>query len=128
MPFPVLSIRQPWAHAAVVGAKDVENRTWATSYRGPLLVHAARAVDVRGLDVCRRMGVDLPDELPTGVIVGVVELLEVAEHSTSPWWEPGKLAWVLANARALTSHVPHRGLLGLHRAPRHVERRVRALL
>jgi hypothetical protein len=36
-----LTIRQPWAWLIVHGHKDLENRTWCTSYRGPLLIHAA---------------------------------------------------------------------------------------
>lgn len=39
----VLSIRQPWAWLIVNGHKDVENRTWDSYYRGPLLIHASSA-------------------------------------------------------------------------------------
>jgi hypothetical protein len=35
-----LSIRQPWAWLIVNGHKPVENRDWATSFRGPVLIHA----------------------------------------------------------------------------------------
>jgi hypothetical protein len=35
-----LTVCQPWAWAIVHGRKHVENRTWATDYRGPLLIHA----------------------------------------------------------------------------------------
>ena len=40
-----LSIKQPWAWLIVNGFKDVENRTWRTKYRGPLLIHASKAKD-----------------------------------------------------------------------------------
>ena len=30
-----LSIRQPWAWAIIHAGKDIENRCWPTSYRGP---------------------------------------------------------------------------------------------
>ena len=36
----VLSVRQPWASLLVRGVKDIENRTWSTTYRGPVLIHA----------------------------------------------------------------------------------------
>lgn len=36
-----LSVKQPWASLIVCGAKDVENRTWTTPYRGRLLIHAS---------------------------------------------------------------------------------------
>ena len=35
-----ISIRQPWAWLIVNGYKDVENRIWATSLRGRVLIHA----------------------------------------------------------------------------------------
>jgi hypothetical protein len=37
----VLSVKQPWASLIVSGIKDIENRTWKTSYRGELLIHAS---------------------------------------------------------------------------------------
>lgn len=42
-----LSIRQPWAWAIVNAGKRVENRTWETRYRGPILIHAAKGVTKR---------------------------------------------------------------------------------
>src|SRR6267378_3713180 len=41
----IISIRQPWASLIVSGVKDVENRTWSTRYRGPVLIHASRTAD-----------------------------------------------------------------------------------
>lgn len=37
-----LTIRQPWASLVAVGAKTIETRGFATSYRGPLLIHAGK--------------------------------------------------------------------------------------
>lgn len=39
-----LSVRQPWAHAIVHLGKRCENRTWATRYRGPVLLQAAKGM------------------------------------------------------------------------------------
>ena len=36
-PCKILSVRQPWAH--LTGDKRIENRSWTTPYRGPLLIH-----------------------------------------------------------------------------------------
>ena len=36
-----LSLWQPWASLVALGIKTVETRSWATSYRGPLAIHAA---------------------------------------------------------------------------------------
>jgi ASCH domain len=43
----LLTIRQPWAWAIIYGGKDVENRSWLTKHRGPLLIHAGSAFDPR---------------------------------------------------------------------------------
>ena len=71
----VLSIRQPWAQLVASGAKDVENRTWPTRYRGPVLIHASqRADDVTSDEIERRFGVRPPAVLPLGGIVGIAEI------------------------------------------------------
>ncbi len=36
-----LTLWQPWATLVAIGAKRVETRSWSTSYRGPLAIHAA---------------------------------------------------------------------------------------
>lgn len=40
-----LSLWQPWATLIAIGAKRIETRSWATSYRGPLLIHTAKKWD-----------------------------------------------------------------------------------
>lgn len=35
-----LTLTQPWATLIAIGAKKIETRSWATSYRGPLAIHA----------------------------------------------------------------------------------------
>lgn len=37
-----ISLWQPWASAIAAGSKTVETRSWATNYRGPLAIHAAK--------------------------------------------------------------------------------------
>jgi len=37
----VLSIRNPWAYLIAYGVKNIENRSWNTKYRGPLLIHSS---------------------------------------------------------------------------------------
>lgn len=40
-----LTIRQPWASLIALGVKHIETRSWSTRYRGPLVIHAGKAVD-----------------------------------------------------------------------------------
>lgn len=42
-----LSLRQPWAWLVATGLKDVENRVWQTTRRGPFLVHASSGMTPR---------------------------------------------------------------------------------
>ena len=37
-----ISLWQPWASLIMTGAKTFETRHWSTSYRGPLVIHAAK--------------------------------------------------------------------------------------
>lgn len=121
-----LSIIQPWASLIVYGVKDIENRTWTTTYRGPLLVHAgkkmldeqwAAAADMMGRAGLRRT-VDLDPlgwlgtQEPRGGIVGVADLVDVVRDSPSPWAIPGSFHWLLRNPRRL-SFRPWTGALGL---------------
>lgn len=37
-----ISLWQPWASLIALGPKTIETRSWATDYRGPLAIHAAK--------------------------------------------------------------------------------------
>lgn len=39
-----LSLTQPWATLVAQGAKRIETRSWPTSYRGPLVIHASKGL------------------------------------------------------------------------------------
>ncbi|MGL4233762.1 MAG: ASCH domain-containing protein [Casimicrobium sp.] len=42
-----LTIRQPWAWLIVNGYKPVENRSWPTSLRGPVLIQASKTMELK---------------------------------------------------------------------------------
>ena len=112
---PVLTIRQPWASAILLAGKDVENRGWATDYRGRLWIHAGvhkgRAEPDRW---AKRQGLWVPDEpLPRGVILGSVELVDIVADSDSPWALRGQLHWLLRKPRRLVRPVAWTGGLTL---------------
>jgi ASCH domain len=104
-----LSIRQPWAEAIIRLGKDVENRSWSTRHRGPLLIHASKRAEVV---ICRQLAIN-PDELVYGAIVGIVDLVDCVQDSTSTWAEKGQWHWILRNPRRLSDPIPMRGRLGL---------------
>lgn len=78
-----LSLWQPWASLWLSPAKVHETRHWATKYRGPLLVHAAKTVPsaFQGCelaDICvREFGADWRRTLPRGVLLGRVHLIDM---------------------------------------------------
>ena len=110
-----LSVRQPWAWLIVAGLKDIENRTWTTTYRGALLIHAAVTLDAM-TEIERRFQVAIDhDALQFGGIIGRVELLDIVSSSHSRWFT-GPYGWVLSQPQHLPfRHV--RGQLGLFEVP-----------
>lgn len=39
-----ITLTQPWATLMAIGAKRIETRSWATSYRGELAIHAGKGL------------------------------------------------------------------------------------
>jgi hypothetical protein len=117
-----LTIQQPYAMLIALGDKRVENRSWQTSYRGPLAIHAGMRVDTEFTkeiaEECQREGWYWPDPLPRGGIIAVAQLYDIvadAESIADPddrEWFGGPLGWLLADAQ-LVEFVPMRGRLGL---------------
>ena len=111
-----ISIRQPWAWLIVNGYKDVENRTWYTSHRGPLLICASKALDPY-FDEIRRdvlaQGVEFPDaeHIERGGVVGQVNIVDCVTESSSEWFN-GPYGFVLEDAQPLPFQ-PCKGRLGL---------------
>lgn len=106
-----LSVQQPWADLIMRG-KDVENRSWSTNHRGPLLIHAGAKLR-HGPWLRRAYGPD--HEWALGGIVGMVDLVDCVQGYASPWAGDGPGAewhWVLANPRRVP-FVPMKGTLGL---------------
>lgn len=98
-----LSIRQPWAWLIVTDYKNVENRTWPTSFRGKFLIHAGKRFDHAGYKwVISTMGIAMPkpDCFHTGGIVGIAELTQCVTQHDSPWFS-GPYGFVLENAQPL---------------------------
>lgn len=119
---PVLTIRQPWLHAILFFGKDIENRSWSTAYRGPLLLHAA--LKAEWLDRFPS-GAEVPMiDYDIGGILGMVDLVDCvpdthARARQSVWSDlsGNGFCWVLSNPRVLLNPFPCRGALGLWKAP-----------
>jgi hypothetical protein len=92
----IITIRQPWAHLIVNGRKNIENRSWRTSYRGPVLIHASLNID---REDCLKHGLD-PKTVQTGGVVGIAEITDCVQQYPSSWFR-GPYGFVLRNRRSL---------------------------
>lgn len=123
-----LTIQQPWAWAIAAGHKRVENRSWATHYRGPLGIHAGKTWDHDAVRLVKQLLVDLgvltdprqqvPDRhlLATGAVLGVAELTGVCGElpcRCGPWAGIGLKHWQLPDMQPFDEPLPARGAQGL---------------
>ena len=134
-----ISIRQPWTWAILHAGKRIENRSWHTAYRGPILLHAAKTCTSRewqtatnwmrdtGVLNGTNLSVPWPGNLPCGGIVGRALLADMVPPCAGPggrcqckatlsfgrsWHDPEKYGFVLANVEPLP-FVPCKGALSL---------------
>lgn len=124
-----ISIKQPWAWAIFHG-KDVENRTWATRFTGPLLIHAAKTFDRLGYDWIvknrERLGIDEiphPDNFIFGAIIGQVRMTDCVVHSSSPWFF-GPCGFVFTDPVLFKNPIPYRGMLKFFNVPDEIIKQV----
>ncbi len=82
-----LTLWQPWASLWACGAKQYETRSWTTSYRGPIAIHAAIVKPSRLWHliesivgaVRKVLRMDDLDDLPRGKIIAIADLVEIHE-------------------------------------------------
>lgn len=136
-----LSLHQPWASLIAIGAKRIETRSWSTSYRGPIAIHAAKNKSSMRLALEPPFYTALhdgygfslhgPDLLPLGGIVAVADLVdclsvnyrECLEGRYSHLNTPNERAfgdfgvdrfgWMLENVRRIDPMIPLVGRQGL---------------
>ena len=74
----VLTIKQPWATLIMQKDKRFEFRSWQTKYRGDLLIHAGKGIDKEAM---KRLEKYIPSDMPTGKILGKVNLVDCIKMS-----------------------------------------------
>lgn len=122
---PCISILQPYAWLIVNGFKDIENRGWATKFRGRILIHAGKTysrkthaeyvADFEDDDI----DIQLPpfEQMQLGGIVGSATITDCVQEHPSRWKILGSWGFVLKDQR-MRPFVPYRGQLGIFRVPR----------
>lgn len=133
-----ITICQPWAWAIIHGPKRIENRTWATHYRGPLAIHAGKGQQwmEEGCQFLRELGIELPREFVFGAVLGTVELVGIDDYPESPGllddarelladpFASGPKCWRLANPQPLEAALPIKGKQNLWPINLDVERHI----
>lgn len=114
-----ISVRQPWARFIADGSKNVEVRTWRTSYRGPLLICSSSRQD-QNFEKLER------DVFALGVALCVVDLCDIEPMSPAhvkaaypcddeSLWQGedfgGQYAWLLKDPRVVLDPFPVKGKL-----------------
>lgn len=102
-----ISIKQPYASLIVSGIKDIENRSWKTSYRGRVLIHASAVPALSGIEELTPEQMQFAyyeiedgkeiEPILTSAIIGSVEIVDCVQNHNSIWAEKGVWNWVLAN-------------------------------
>lgn len=109
-----ITLWQPWASLIFTGYKTFETRSWATFHQGPLAIHAAKALPPNSAWPQGDFDEFLTDEfgphwgleLPRGVVLGTVDLLEckaVDAYDVDSIerlcgdWSAGRFAWKFTN-------------------------------
>lgn len=130
----VLTLTQPWASLVALDEKRIETRSWYSSYRGPLAIHAAMGFPGWAKRECFvppfstvlvRHGLS-PDNLPLGRILCITTLEYCIETQSMDLaalqpleaalgdYSRGRFAWVLGPVtRVFEPPIYARGSLGL---------------
>ncbi|OPX87759.1 MAG: ASCH domain protein [Pelotomaculum sp. PtaB.Bin104] len=98
---PALTLWQPWASLVAVGAKKIETRSWSTSYRGPLAIHAAKTFTREARTLCLEesfqamlynAGINSKNKLPLrfGSILCICRLVDCVKVEQTD----GLMAWL----------------------------------
>jgi len=114
-----LTLYQPYASAIALGLKRYETRSWATSYRGPLAIHASvKKLTPEFKKLAERYNIN---NFEYGKIIVICELQDCIEmtddfiKSQSDMekdfgiWTPGRFAWKLKVLKILKEPIPARG-------------------
>lgn len=131
-----ISLWQPWASLIAIGAKQHETRSWGTSHRGFMAIHAAKRWTAEERGACmlfkHNFAVTVADcleywptvPLPLGAMLCVVRLVNVrqigawaSELSVSERafgnYAPGRYAWKLEVVKVFDAPIPAKGAQGL---------------
>jgi hypothetical protein len=125
-----LTIWQPHASLLALGVRTIETRGWSTTYRGPLVIHAAKKWDAARIEQCEAADLLLPPGEPLasmkwietlGCALGVADLVDCrpiplpcGTQADRLFGEfgPGRFGLYFENARPFDNPLPCLGRQG----------------
>ncbi|RCJ20111.1 hypothetical protein A6S26_05165 [Nostoc sp. ATCC 43529] len=135
-----ISLWQPWASLIPFGLKKYETRSWATNYRGDLLICSAKKQSREQERIYDKILYKYQDQypdlliddesvrewndLPRGCVIAIVTLadcIQMTEESITQHpeveidcgdWQVGRWAWKLENIRKIKEPFPVKGRQG----------------
>jgi len=119
-----ISYHQPYAWMLANGYLDIDDRTWDTSFRGILAIHASKAFSAHYYQFVRDgLGIDIPAqaELGYGVVLGqgrLAHIVKPGEPTDVPdarraHGGPHCYGWQFTDIELFETPVPCRGQQGL---------------
>lgn len=121
-----LTLRRPWASLLLtphhLGGKNIENRTWPTDYRGPVLIFAGTRVDAAADRYIASAGLDATWHTNQQGWLGAAVLTDVHRaqgHCCTPWGETQRRPdrpiyhWVFSHPHRLAAPTWGRGFVGV---------------
>lgn len=126
-----LSLTEPWATLMMMGEKNIETKSWRTSFRGPVAIHAAKAMPIYAKAFSTSPEVlaaflrhDLPQWFQPGKILCIRSLIDcvptedvgnlLAPERQFGNYSAGRYAWIFASEiELIIPPIEARGALGL---------------
>jgi hypothetical protein len=113
-----LSVQQPHAWSICAGLQDIENRSWTTSDRGRIAIHASREQkNWRALTAAYPHLKTHSPLMHYSAIIGVADIVDIqplSQHLEGNPWAQGPYCWQLDNARMIQRPIPIKGKLNLY--------------
>ena len=100
----VLSLREPWATLIMENKKLIETRSWKTSYKGELYIHASSTRIPKGWKDNKGL-------------MSLVDVEDMKKNNPQEYicgeYNEGRYAWILEDIEALDTPIKVKGHLGI---------------
>lgn len=123
----VLSLTEPWATLIYIGKKRIETRSWKTSYRGEIYIHASSTKIPK---TCKKEVLDMVQDVPlhySNIICKcqLVDCIYMTEEFIEDMkknhyieylcgdYQVGRYAWILEDVEILQEEISAKGHLGI---------------